>query len=334
MHVTRSIRLPVPAACAAALLAAGLTLVHAPRPAHAADGPSPANAGPPMVPAEVTAGDVTLRLYPNQISIDRSRRFDDQGKTTQRNNRLSMYFQCAVTTERTVLAYRDGGVDRLRDGWDREVALPAPNDRGRGNNWVTLQPNRHRGRNDGATQFSFGFNTDTPAEDVQVLSEVGGRIELKVADGDLRAIRLAPLGDYLGKRLRIRDMDDLQIVVERTDERGEQGVRLSLPAEWMPQIRAVRFLSAEGRVLPGGDSSRQRRQGAIESRTYRNAPADDATMEIQVFPGVEVIEVPWTVRDVPLPASEEDGAVGELALDTEALGGGPQIPALEVEIED
>ena len=49
MHVTRSIRLPVPAACAAALLAAGLTLVHAPRPAYAADDPSPVNAGPPTV---------------------------------------------------------------------------------------------------------------------------------------------------------------------------------------------------------------------------------------------------------------------------------------------
>jgi len=325
-------RLPASPATARvlALLCAGLAIAP---PAAAGDGPPLVNAGPPVVPAEVERGGVSVRIHPNQIGIDRSRRFDEQGRTQQLNNRMSMYFQVAITSERTVLAYRDLGVDRLRDGWDRELTLPDESNRGR-NGWTTIQPNRHRGQNDAATQFSFGFNTEAPGADVRVLSEVGGRIGLRVAEGELRAIRLAPLGDYLGKRLRVRDMGDVRLMVGRNNERGEAGVQLSLPAERMPQIREVRFFSAEGRGLPGGDSSWQRRQGGTETRVYRAAPPDTATMEIRVYPGVEELNLPWTVRDVPLPAPADAGPAEELALDTQPLGGGPQIPGLDVEVEE
>ena len=301
-------------------------------PAYADNDPLPGPGGAAVVAAEVEQDGVSLRLYPNQIGIDRSRSFNDKGNTQQSRNRMSMYFQAVVTSERKVLAYRDRGVDRLRDGWDRELTLPDPSRRAKAG-WTLVQANRRGGGDDAKVQFSFGFNTEAPGKDVRVLSEVGGQIELLVSEGELRAIRLTPLGDFLGKRLRVRDMNDLRLRVRRADDGGKRGVQLSMPTDRMPQIREVRFFAADGQALPGGDSSGQRRQGNLETRTYRGTPPDTATMEIQVYPGVKTMEMSWTVRDVPLPASEDAGPVEELALDTQPLGGGPKLPGLEVEID-
>ena len=298
-------------------------------PVHAEDAPAAGSDPPAVGIAEVQQDEVTLRVYPTRISADRTRSFDRRGHTNGRSNRLSVNLQADITTGRTVLASRNGRVEQVRDEKGQALPLPKGNTR-YGTGWSRVRTPRRGGDEQPDANVSFNASLGVPEPHVRMLAEVSGRIELLVTDADLRVVRLAPLSEFLGKRLRIRDMEDAAMMVERVGENGAAALQIAMSDDRMLQVKDVRFFSAEGRRLPGGEASRERSYDDVKTRAYRDAPPDTATVEIEVYPSAERVDIPWTLRNLPLPAVADD--VADVTVETRPLAPSSR-PTLEVEVE-
>ena len=225
---------------------------------------------------------------------------------------MSIYFTGTVESEAAISGYRNAAITRVVGPRGQDLPLPE-----RGQRDATAV-SRFNGGPGQPSQVSFRLEMPEPADDPGRLAEVHGEVTVLVPEGERRVIRLHPLGDFLGRSLRVTDLDDTRLMLRRSVDRGPDQVELRHPASLGTRVSEVQILGADGAV----QTLRQRgtrRQGTVQSVYYQSKAPADGTGLIFVYPDEREVTVHWVVRDVPLPRAEGGRPATELAVATEPV---------------
>ncbi|MEO1237095.1 MAG: hypothetical protein AAFX76_09935 [Planctomycetota bacterium] len=294
--------------------------------AHSAPGNAPE--AEPAKADGASESEIALRVVPTHLTINRSISFDENGEPTNQTDQLNARLRCTYDGEPPLLAYRDLTWESAVTSAGETLDIPANARRGH------TQPIRRDRRQTGPPSFDLHLNLPAPQRPARHLEELRGTVTLRVAEGDERVIRLAPLSDYLGKRFRVVDMGDATMSLRGVPGAGGRTgqIELTHPSDLQPLIQEVAFTTAMG-----GELSAQRRGASTRNNatTQRFAiePPDGAALVIKLYRGAREIDVPVVVRDVPLPDVEPAAPRFDLAIATQPLDApfpiapGPDAPA-------
>lgn len=257
---------------------------------------------------------INLHLVPNQVSINRSISFDDNGEQRSGNHNLSVGFRCEYATDDQPLSYSDIKLTSVVTSAGESLDINSDRHRQRANQ--TIQPDR---RHNGKPFFNLYLNLPAPRQAAESLREIRGTIKMQLSDGPERAIRLSPISKYLGKRFKITDMDDtpMSLRLQQRNENEPPQLEFIHPRSAQPLIRDISFVDARGQKL---EVRRRGTHGSNdEMRQQFDQPDDKSTMIIRLFRQTREIEVPFVVRDVPLPVPEPGEPQFDFALETEPV---------------
>ena len=256
---------------------------------------------PAEKPADPAAAPVPpkVRIVPGGVILNCNIGFDEQGKQQHQSQNLSLSLTLITEGGSMVTVGRNLTIDKLVT--DRgEDLRPDANNIPR-----EFQMGRdvfmNRGMNDGMPQnrIGFGLSLPLPARAATKIVELSGSIELEFSSGAIKQVVFEPFKDFEGKRVRIADLPDSNILITRPEPAQ---LRVELANKLWSRLSKARFLDEQGRELNvngwgggGGD-------GRSINRTFRLTMPDNGKVVIDFFPQVNTVRVPFTVKNIPLPA--------------------------------
>ncbi|MEO0514139.1 MAG: hypothetical protein AAF086_02440 [Planctomycetota bacterium] len=298
--------------------------------AYAADS-APERAGELPRPAAAAEADgvdepadamVKLILVPSNVNLNRSISFDDAGEPQHRNNQLSIGLRCFYETQATPLSCRDLEITSAITSAGEELEID-PNQQRR--NAQNIHANRQR---HGKPYFDLYPNLPAPTRPAAFIRELRGQIKIDLSRGPERVLRLSPVSEYVGKRFRVTDMNDSPMSMRWIQAQDNQPgmVEWTYARSLEPLVQDIKFyrrngveLEVNGRGSGGDNTSRSQR--------FEVGAADEVVMVVRLFREAQTVEVPFVVRDLPLPVAQPGGPRFDLAIATEPVGeGGPPVP--------
>ncbi len=276
-------------------------------------GPAAAGELDPVEPLE--ASTVKLTLVPSNVNLNRSISFDDAGEPQHRNNQMSIGLRCFYDTLATPLSYGDLEITSAMTSAGEELEID-PNQQRR--NAQNIHANRQR---QGKPYFDLYLNLPAPTRPAEFLRELRGQLKMDLSRGPERVLRFSPVSEYLGKRFRVTDMNDSPMSMRWIEASDGQPAMV----EWTyalslePLVQEIKFYRRNGVELEvnrrgsGGDNTSR-------SQRFEVGAGDDVVMVVRLFREAHTVEVPFVVRDVPLPIAQPGGPRFDLAIATEPLG--------------
>ncbi|MBB6431661.1 hypothetical protein [Algisphaera agarilytica] len=270
---------------------------------------------------------IELNLVPSNFNLNRSISFDDQGEPRHRNNQLSINFRCFYETDTKPLSYRDIEITSVITSAGEELEVD-PNRQNR--HQQQIHANRQR---NGKPYFDIYVNLPAPSRHADEITELRGKLKMELSQGPERVLRFSPLSDYVDKKFRVTDMDDSPMSISLIEAHNNQPAMI----EWRyarsiePLIQEIKFYRRNGVEFEanrhGGNSDNTSR-----SQRFSVGPADDVIMVVRLFRQTRTVEVPFVVRDMPLPVAEPRGPRFDLAIATEPLGGAVGLEPVDGEV--
>lgn len=268
----------------------------APDPAVAKPGERPE--AKPADPAAAPAAP-KIRVVPQNVSLNCNIGFDENGKQQHQSQNLSLSLMFITEGGSSVTVGRNLTIDKLVT--DRgEDLKPDPNSMQR-----EFQMGRdvfmNRGMNDGMPQnrFGFGMSLPLPTRAATKIVELTGSMELEFTSGAIKQVVFEPFKDFEGKRVRIADLPDSNIMITRPDPAQ---LRVELANKLWSRLSKARFLDEQGRELNVNGWGSGGGDGRSINRTFRLTMPDNGKVVIDFFPQVNTVRVPFTVKNIPLPA--------------------------------
>ena len=273
---------------------------------------------PPVKPAEVEqaapqASDIRLEFRPNQVSLNRSISFDENGEPRHRQENLSVNLMCRYVSEHKPLGYTNVVFESAETSSGEMLDVNELNQQNQRRQF------HHHG--DNGSEFQLYFSLPSPKRFANSIKELRGTMTLELSEGEARGIRLEPIEKFLDRRFRIADMDGLVFSLKKAgDDNPHRAGRLEFihPRHAQPLIQEVRFYSQQGMPL---DANRQGSSSSnSEVRQYYEMPqGENNVMVIELFRSTQTVEVPFVIRDIPLPVPEAADAPIDLAVETVPL---------------
>lgn len=144
-------------------------------------------------------------------------------------------------------------------------------------------------RTSGAVDLIFEANRKPAAS-----FSVRGTIAIEFGKGALQVVELKPLKDHIGATVRVGGSDELTVRLESTEE-GSVTLHYSEPLA--RRLAEVLWRDAQGAFVYIGQSS----DGSPLTRaTFSGDLPLDGSLALAVFEGVERLDVPLVVENVPL----------------------------------
>jgi len=295
----------------------------------------PAEAVEDAEEAEVVEGEqedvdqrITLRVFPQSISINQSMHFDEQGNMRGDNRSMSLNFNAFYTAKTSVVSYRILKVDPLVTSSGEKLELTH-------SHFSERTVHRHHNNQQ---RFYFNFNVAPPTLAAAKIEKVSGEVEIKMGQGPMLTAVLGPLGEVEGKTARIEGVEGCRVRVQRQDN-GQ--LRVDFMGNGWTNMKEVRFFNGQGiQMNPNGWGGGSAGHGNF-NRTYHLNMDDDGRVAFDLWSGMEKITVPFEVKDIPMPGAIEDDAI-DLAikavpsdeLDDADFGGGLPEGNVDVIIEE
>ena len=321
------------------LAMAGFVTVEATR-SHAAGGAALTDAGPagaearPDAPADRhadNAGDavepIEIQVVPNNVSMNASLHFDEQGLVRSENHNLSINCYGFLPEGKQVLGYRIVEFEAAVTSAGEKL-LPQHH---HGDQWQQIHEHHRR-----QTPPRFYLNTQLspPSLEAKTIRRLAGTVELRVAVPPVRRAVLAPIEEVEGKTAEIRGVDDCRVRAQRT---ADDALRVDYIGSGWQLLDEAKFLTAEGIELSANGWSGGGNPGSGRyHREYRMTMPDGGRLVFDLWEGVETVTARFEMTDIPLPGAaagdEVDFAIEAKPRDQEAaaLPGVPGLPRLEV----
>lgn len=256
--------------------------------------PDPAAAKPAdNAPAEAPP---KIRVVPQNVSLNCNIGFDEQGKQQHQSQNMSLSLTLITEGGARVTIARNLTIDKLVTDRGEDLRPDANNiprefQMGRD---AFMQQNHGMPQN----RFSFGMSLPLPTRAATKIAELSGSIELEFSGGAIKQVVFEPFKDFEGKRVRIADLPDSNIMITRPDPAQ---LRVEMANKLWSRLSKARFLDEQGREIAvngwggGGNDNRN------INRTFRLAMPDNGKVVIDFFPQVNTVRVPFTVKNIPLP---------------------------------
>jgi len=249
-----------------------------------------------------------VQFWPNSISFRSYLHFDEQGEVRSQQHSLDLNVQVSCPQDLGVMGYRVAGIDKAVTSAGEALEAKQPNHFG-----DRFQRMRHHGN--GPMRFNIGVNLPLPTKRALRLKEVSGRVRFSVADGPRRKAVLDPVKKYVNKRIHINDFDGSRLRVERE---GDGQVKVTMNNNLMSLFEEAKFHDADGRSLDTrgwGSGSR----GDTQYRSYRVSLPEDGRVVLYYYTNKREVELPFVVKDVPLPKPPDAEPATHLSIDAEPV---------------
>ena len=239
---------------------------------------------------------IRLTAMLSTVYMNASIHFDEHGEERHRSE--SMYINASILPPagKTVLKYRIEKYHDMVTSTGEKIEL---NNRHHhhGDHWQEF--NRHHHNRD--EQLRMSLHIERPRIPAQRIKRVAADIELKVSEGPKMRVELAPVEKYFDKDIRIKNIEDCQLRMER---KAKDRLRVEYRGEGWENLDEVRFLDKAGNELPSrGWSGGGLHPGTGYWREYRFEMPDGGKVIVDIWKGVRVVPGLFELKDVPLPGA-------------------------------
>ena len=239
---------------------------------------------------------IRLTAMLSTVYMNASIHFDEQGAERHRSESMHINASILPPTGMAVLQYR---IDRYHDmvtsaGEKIELSNRHRQLRDR---WQEF--NRHHHNRD--DQLRMSLHIERPRIPAPRIKRVAADLELKVSEGPKMRVELAPVEKYLDKDIRIKNIEDCRLRMQR---KAKDRLRVEYRGEGWENLDEVRFLDKAGNELQSrGYSGGGLHPGTGYYREYRFHMPDHGKVIVDVWSGVRVVPGLLELEDVPLPGA-------------------------------
>jgi hypothetical protein len=245
----------------------------------AAAEPSAGPALPKLPPPRIDVRPVTLQLNSYM-------QFDDAGniRTAQQNCYLNVKF--VYSDDLVVTGCRSVKLTQIVADNGAKLA-PPPNMNG------PLQP-QQRGL------MQMGLALPQPPNGARAFSEISGVLTVQIAVGATKLTAFGPIKDIEGKHTPFGEGGDQVFFTLRREKIGQiNRVSVEMPQRAGSMLSTIRFLDEAGKPINTQDGGAAF-DGSNWRRFYMLDLPDTAKVELQFYGKIEDVDVPFSIRDLPL----------------------------------
>lgn len=293
--------------------------------AEAVDTPPAAAAVDEAAEAAPTGPEVGVRVQ--SVGYSESIQFDEAGNQQHRHRNLNLQLRIRVGDHEDLVSYAGLEVASVLTSSGERLTLPGQH------HWQRRHPiMQHAHRAGGRQEFHAGVQLGVPTVAADEIAELRGVVKLVVAKGEVKQAVLRPISLYDNRPVRVVGLDGVSVKVQRMA--GQGMVRVEFPMGG-PPLERVTLLDADGHAI---STAQPRGSGTSNDRAHQDYAAalpDDGGVLLRWRSGIEELEVPFVVTDVPLPGLRgNDMELSVIARPLEELDPLAGLELLEVEIAD
>jgi len=332
------------------IVAAACTLAAAsPHNAHAQDAPAQAGAEAPAIvneqePAQAEAepeaepeakpeakpdndlaAGIDLSARITYVNIDRRLSFDEQGAVRHESNRLSLSMQCELTAETRPSTYLMTDMEPIKTTGGQTL-VPQ----------LDTSPNMiHRGNDNGPISFGVSLSFEEFGQAKGKIQKIAGKVRLQMPTGDMQRARLGPFAEVSNTRATLVGYPGDWLRVRKDDNY----TRVEMSRALYDRVADIRFVNGKGRAINGNDRGSSW-GGSQVSRSYDLILPGDGVVVVDFYPRLETVDVPFEIKDVPMPQGEKKD-VFDMAIvpvpaaddDANPVEAEDEVPTVELKLE-
>jgi hypothetical protein len=145
-------------------------------------------------------------------------------------------------------------------------------------------------------RFHLHLQLTEPQRPCSRIALIKGRMDVSFASGAIREATLGPIGKVLGKRVRVVNVPNGELVLRSNNN----GLRLEIHRDANALLERMRLVDAQDRELPV-ESWGSGQQGNMMFRDMRVQAPDDGRLVLRFYSELKTATVPLEVKDLPLP---------------------------------